>query len=278
MSQSDPQSVMPSQPTHINGLVSDRQVLAETVQEISDLQPTSTSPISVQPSVPISQLESDSMSEQSSPSDSSPLASHFLPESPRETPPPDAFHPEETPEILELAHTSPFVVPPAVDTIAPLKSNSEDSFHIAGSNPRSEGPHASSSTREELKSCPLLIPLPESDIEEEDHPELARAEGARSSINSQSQTRGADMTSTNERRNTTSRPDVPSTVRPSKSLSSHQVALKVTHTVPGEFDDYQALWVLGDSVLERRDRRVHERWKAGLGVIFVMVRYPTGDH
>jgi hypothetical protein len=35
-------------------------------------------------------------------------------------------------------------------------------------------------------------------------------------------------------------------------------------------DDNQPLWVLGDTVLERRDRRVHERWKAGLGVTFVL--------
>lgn len=33
--------------------------------------------------------------------------------------------------------------------------------------------------------------------------------------------------------------------------------------------------MLGDSVLERRDRRVHERWKAGLGVTFVLARYTT---
>jgi hypothetical protein len=40
-------------------------------------------------------------------------------------------------------------------------------------------------------------------------------------------------------------------------------------------DDNQALWVLGDSVLARRDRRVHERWKAGLGITFVLACHTT---
>ena len=51
--------------------------------------------------------------------------------------------------------------------------------------------------------------------------------------------------------------------------------MKVTYTVPGGIDDYQALWVLGDTVLERRDRRAYERWKAGLGVTFVLACYTT---
>ncbi|KAH9979288.1 hypothetical protein BGW80DRAFT_1454968 [Lactifluus volemus] len=30
------------------------------------------------------------------------------------------------------------------------------------------------------------------------------------------------------------------------------------------------IWILGDTVLEKRDRQVHERWTAGLGVTFVV--------
>ena len=33
--------------------------------------------------------------------------------------------------------------------------------------------------------------------------------------------------------------------------------------------------MLGDSVLARRDRRVHERWKAGLGMTFVLACHTT---
>jgi hypothetical protein len=45
--------------------------------------------------------------------------------------------------------------------------------------------------------------------------------------------------------------------------------------LPGESDDYQPIWILGDTVLEKRDRQVHERWRAGLGVTFVVVCYHT---
>ena len=45
-----------------------------------------------------------------------------------------------------------------------------------------------------------------------------------------------------------------------------------THQLLGTADDHLDLWVLGDTVLERHDRRVYERWKAGLGVSFVLAR------
>ena len=50
----------------------------------------------------------------------------------------------------------------------------------------------------------------------------------------------------------------------------------LTYAVPGEIDDNQPLWVLGDSVLERRDLRLHERaLEDRLGRDIVLARYTT---
>jgi hypothetical protein len=207
----DPFNVMPSEDAHISSLMSDQLPSADAVLErISDAQRTSTPSTLIQPPASASQLEEDSMSDQSSDSDSSRPTSHTLSESFHESLSPDASQPEG---ISEGAHTSPFV-PSAVDPTIP---SSEDRSHSAGSNRECEGPPASSSTRGTLESCPLLMPLPESDDEEEDPSMSARAESARSSANSGIQTGAAYTTHTNERTNTT-RADVPNIVRPSKSL------------------------------------------------------------
>lgn len=50
-----------------------------------------------------------------------------------------------------------------------------------------------------------------------------------------------------------------------------------TYELSGEAGDHMALWVLGDSVLERYDRRAYERWKAGLGVTFVLARLMSSN-
>ena len=45
-----------------------------------------------------------------------------------------------------------------------------------------------------------------------------------------------------------------------------------THPLLDATGDYMTVWVLGDSIIERHDRRVYERWKSGLGVTFVLAR------
>ena len=45
-----------------------------------------------------------------------------------------------------------------------------------------------------------------------------------------------------------------------------------TNQLLGAADDHMALWVLGDSIVEGRERRVYEHWKSGLGVTFVLAR------
>ncbi|KAI0263518.1 hypothetical protein BC834DRAFT_971216 [Gloeopeniophorella convolvens] len=134
----------------------------------------------------------------------------------------------------------------------------------SGSNLRIEGVEGdvdmvtSTSELERLAAEPLLdpclIPLPNSDAEEEDStPPPSPGYSSRAS------------SSTLYRRNMS---HLNRTLVGGASRLGHFGDRSVSE--PTEADDNQALWRIGDSALERRDRRVHERWKAGLGMIFVL--------
>lgn len=99
---------------------------------------------------------------------------------------------------------------------------------------------------------PLHVPLPESDVEEDRPSESSRDEGVAGTAGSRSRNSDAYTTSTGERTSPSSNSDPQNVVRPSVA------------------DDHLDLWVLGDTVLERHDRRAYERWKAGLGITFVL--------
>jgi len=101
---------------------------------------------------------------------------------------------------------------------------------------------------------PLLVPLPESDVEEDHSSESSQDEDTASTASSSSQNSDAYSTSIGGRTSPSSDPDPQNTVQPSAA---------------GDYD-HMTLWVLGDSFLERHDHRVYDRWKAGLGVTFVL--------
>ncbi|KAH9955080.1 hypothetical protein BC827DRAFT_908206 [Russula dissimulans] len=217
-------------------------------QGLSDNEP---SPTATQSYDPPPQLETSSMSTESSFSDD---PGHLTPsttsEPPRENLPPGPSQPEEVMGTLGRDHTSHSTLV-SVNPSGPLGSSTQGTSCGAGLKPGSGGRPAAPSKLYASETRPFPIPLPESD-DEEQGPSLARAKPARSTLNSKTQDRGPYMTGTDEMVNTSGDPDPPNITRPS------------------EMDDNQALWVLGDSVLARRDRRVHERWKAGLGITFVL--------
>ena len=199
-------SVTPSEEAHISDFTSDQPPSGDAVlQGISDAESTSPCPTLPPPSAPASQEEANSMSDQSSDSVSCRLTSHAIPESLRDT----LSQPEGISGILERAHIT------ASDPAIPPTSSSEDS---PGSNRGREDPPAGSSTLITMESYPLLIPLPDSDIEDEDSPDFERSEDARTAGNSESQMGAANTTHTDERTNTSSRPDVPNVDRPRRSL------------------------------------------------------------
>jgi hypothetical protein len=217
---------MQSEHAHISCPMSDQPPSPYAArQEISDLQPTSVSPTLIQPPAPAPQLEEHSMPDRSSDSDSNHLTSDTQPEPLNETLSPNASQSEQVEDsgIPEGAHTSPFVQSP-VNPITPIASSSEDGSQETGSNLEYKDPPASSSPcggalGHTLETCPLLIPIPESDVEEEEPSETEMTEGARSSINGTSDIEGrAQATYPNTTTNTASRSDRPNVVFPSKSL------------------------------------------------------------
>jgi hypothetical protein len=193
-------------------------------QEISDLRPTSVSPTLIQPPAPAPHLEENSMPDQTSDSDSDSnhLTSDTKPEPLNENLSPDAFQSEqvEASGIPEGAHTPPFAQA-LVSPITPIASSSEDSSQETGSNREYEELPASSSAcggpGGKLETCPLLIPIPDSDVEEEELSETEMTEGARSLVNGPSDIGRVHATYSNTRTNTASRSDRPNVVLPSKS-------------------------------------------------------------
>ncbi|KAI0294638.1 hypothetical protein B0F90DRAFT_1821115 [Multifurca ochricompacta] len=152
----------------------------------------------------------------------------------------------DIPAVARQLHTPP-TGSAAIDAAISEGSSSGDKYHEV----ESSSMHVSSTStvgrgkQSGPAPCPLLVPLPESD--EEDSSESMRHGGATRTMDGKSQDGDAYSTHIDERPTPQGNPAIQSLTRPSDT------------------DDSQALWVIGDSALERRDRRVHERWQAGLG-------------
>ncbi|KAF8267449.1 hypothetical protein EI94DRAFT_1328300 [Lactarius quietus] len=130
--------------------------------------------------------------------------------------------------------------------VAPSSDDNTESIHEC------ENPIIGSSAPSVPSPYPLLVPLPESDVEEDHSSESSRDGGVSGTANGMSQNPDTDTTSSGGDTSPSGNPDPLNEAQPSTA------------------DDHLALWMLGDTVLERHDRRVCERWKAGLGVTFVL--------
>ncbi|KAH9168397.1 hypothetical protein EDB89DRAFT_1992287 [Lactarius sanguifluus] len=239
--------------TRITGLMADHQPPHNAMsQGPSDGGHVSLSNTPMQPeTLPVSQLETTSMPDESlipchTPSDS-------LPDSPQNVPAPDASQPAIVSDVhsgTQQAFTSPS--PDSAEySVAHMDSGSDDNTYSTNSIHECGGPFVDLSTPSIPSPCPLLVPLPESDVEE-DPSESLQDEGVANTASSSSENSDAYTTSTGGRTSPSGDPEPQNVVQPSAA------------------DDYLALWILGDSVLERHDRRAYERWKAGLGVTFVL--------
>lgn len=195
--------MMPSQDAHFDdSLMSNSPSDDAVLQGLSDVEPPSPSPTLVQPFAP-SQLEANSMSEK--PSAPGHPAPDSMPESRQESLP---LAPSQ-PDPLGGGHTLPSS--PSVDSTVPLGSIFEDTSQRAGS----EDPPATSNAPHAIEISPFLIPLPESDIEDEGSSDFARVEPARSMLNGGSQDRGAYANRIDERMNAPGHSDVRGIIQPS---------------------------------------------------------------
>ncbi|KAH8977822.1 hypothetical protein EDB92DRAFT_691441 [Lactarius akahatsu] len=240
--------------TRITGLMADRQPPHNAMsQGPSDGEHVSLSNTLMQPEThPVSQLETTSMPDESlvpchTPSD-------LLPDSPQNVPAPDACQPAIVSDVR--SGTQQAFASPSPDSagysVAHMDSGSDDNTYSTNSIHECGGSFVDLSTPSVPSPCPLLVPLPESDVEEDPFSESLQDEGVASTASSSSENSDAYTTSTGGRTSPSGDPEPQNVVQPSAA------------------DDYLALWILGDSVLERHDRRVYERWKAGLGVTFVL--------
>ncbi|KAH9018232.1 hypothetical protein EDB83DRAFT_2400623 [Lactarius deliciosus] len=238
----------------ITGLMADPQPPHNAMsQGPSDGEHVSLSNTPMQPeTLPVSQLETTSMPDESlipchTPSD-------LLSDSPQNVPAPDVCQPAIVSDVhsgAQQAFASPS--PDSAEySVAHMDSGSDDNTYGTNSVHECGGPFVDLSTPSIPSPCPLLVPLPESDVEEDPSSESLQDEGVASTASSSSDNSDAYTSSTGGRTSPSGDPEPQNVVQPSAA------------------DDYLALWILGDSVLERHDRRLYERWKAGLGVTFVL--------
>jgi hypothetical protein len=195
-------SQTPSEDAQLDSLMSNSPSDDAVRQGLSDLEPNS--PTLVQPFAP-SQPEANSMSEKHSTSGRP--ASDSMPESRQETLSLEHSQLGEITEALAGGHTLPSASPP-VDSTVPLRSISEDTSWRAGS----EDPPPISDALHATETSPFLIPLPESDVEDERSSEFA---SARSMLNGGTQDRGAYTNQIDERTNAPGRSDVRGITQPS---------------------------------------------------------------
>jgi len=209
--ESDLWPVTPSE----SNLVSDSPSNDAVRQGLSDAELNFPSPTLTQTSTPSpSQPVANPMSEE--PSTPTRLASDAIPDLHRDILSSEHSQSEETTSVLGERHSSFSDPPSAIPTPSvPLSSSSEDSSRRPESTQAPEGPSVTSSTPYVLEIGPHLIPLPESDTEDEDPSEFARVERGRSIFGRRNQERGAYTTHIDERTSTSGSPDVHHITRPS---------------------------------------------------------------
>ena len=150
---------------------------------------------------PPSQLEATSMSDESS----APTlpAPEPIQESRRDLLSPEPSQPEEITSMQGEDYISSSALAPAnSSTTIPICSTSGDSSCEEGSKWASEVPSETSSILYMLETDPLLVPLPESDAEDEGPLDFAPVERARTTLDNRNQEPAAYTTRINERRST----------------------------------------------------------------------------
>ena len=192
----------------LSNLVSDspsddavRHDLSDAESNSPSFSPTITQPVAPPPSQP----DADSMSGDSPTQDHSEPGA--IPKSRRDTLSSEPSQSEQITSVLEEDHTSSSISA-LVDSTSSLGSISEYSSHGVGSKRGYEGPSETSFTQYVSENCPHLIPLPESDVEDESPSEFARLEHARTTLGHGNQDRGAYMNPMDERTSESSRSDV----------------------------------------------------------------------
>jgi len=200
----------------LSNLVSDSPSGDAVRHDLSDAEfnspspsPTLTQPVAPPPSQP----DADSMSGEDSPTQTR-SASGAIPSSRRDTLSSEPSQSEQITSVLEEDHTSSSISA-LVDSTGSLSSISEYSSRGVGSKPVYECPSETSFTQYVSETCPHLIPLPESDVEDESPSEFARVERARTTLGHGNQDRGAYMNPMDERTNESSLSDVHNIASPS---------------------------------------------------------------
>ncbi len=198
--------------THITSLMADCQPPHDAAPQVpSSGEHIPLSNTTMRPATPrLSQLETPPMSDESL----IPCPSDSVPESPQNAPAPDACQPVIISDVHSEAQQA--ILSPqerAEYSVASMDPDSDNSPHCAKYDCESRSPL---SVPNVPIPSPLLVPLPESDVEE-DHPsESWPSEGATGTAGGRSQNSDAYTSSTGERTAPRNDPDV---ARPSKFSS-----------------------------------------------------------
>lgn len=211
----DIQSVTPKveDDTHITGLMADHHPHDAVSKVPSDGKHMPLSNTSMQPATPpVPQLET--ISESVIPY---PTLSDSLPESPQNALASNACHPVIVSDVhsgAQQAYAS-LSQDSAECSVSPMDSGSDDNTHGKKSTHESGCPSVDLGVPSVAVPCPSLVPLPESDVEEDQSSESSRDEEAASNASSSSQN-SDDTASTDGRTSPLSDPDPQIPVQPSK--------------------------------------------------------------
>jgi hypothetical protein len=212
--ESNQRSLTPSEYAPSSNLVSDSRSDDAVRQDLSDSGSESPSPTLTQAvAPPPSQPDASSMSGES-PTQTH-LLSNAVPDSPRDTLPSEPSQSEHITSIFDEDHTSSSI-PTSVDSTFLASSSSGDSSYGMAS---FEGLSATSSTLYASETCPHLIPLPESDVEDEESSDFPPFERVRRTFGPEHQGRGAYTNPIDERTNSPTRSSVHNTTQPSTQFS-----------------------------------------------------------
>ena len=198
-------SATPSDNT-LSNLVSDSPSSDAVRHDLSDAEFNSPSPTHTQPAAPSSSHPGAYSMSGDSPTQPRP-ASSAIPDSRRDTLSSEFSQPEQITSASEEDHTSSSISA-LVDSTGSLSSISDYSSYGIGSTRVFEGLPETSFAPYVSETCPHLIPLPESDVEDEGPSEFARVERARTTLDHEDQDRGAYTDLIDERTNESSRSDV----------------------------------------------------------------------
>jgi hypothetical protein len=204
----------PSQDAPLSNLVSGSDdAVRHSISADAEYNSPSPSPTLTQPAAPLpSQLDADSMSEDS-PTQARPT-SDDIPDSYWDILSSEPSQSEQITRVLAEDHTSSSISALA-DSTGSLSSMSEDSSLEVGSKRVYEGPSETSFTPYVSETRPHLIPLPESDGEDEGQSDFVRVRRARTTLGRRSQDWDAYTNPIDERTNGPSRSGVYNITPPS---------------------------------------------------------------